>query len=86
MHVKLPPAQEEFIQQKVAHGVFPSPDALISEAVNLLQERDLWTKDTTAKIEQAWNEAKSGLLLPEDTLIQHLNSRKAAWKSDRRQQ
>jgi Arc/MetJ-type ribon-helix-helix transcriptional regulator len=86
MHVKLPPDQEEFIQQKVAHGTFSSPDALISEAINLLQRQDLWTKDATTKIEQAWNEAESGLLLSEDTLIQHLDSRKAAWKSDRRSQ
>jgi Arc/MetJ-type ribon-helix-helix transcriptional regulator len=85
MHVKLPPAQEEFIQQKVAHGVFPSPDAVVSEAINLLQQQDLWAKESEARIAQGWNESKSGLLLSEDTLIQHLNARKGAWKSDRRQ-
>lgn len=85
MQVKLPPAQEEFIQQKVAHGVFPSPDALISEAISLLQQHDLWTKEASPKIDQAWNEAKSGVLISEDTLIQHLNSRKASWKLDRQQ-
>jgi Arc/MetJ-type ribon-helix-helix transcriptional regulator len=60
--VKLPPAQEEFIQQKIAHGAFLSPDALMSEAINLLQQQDLWAQNAAAKIERGWNEAKSGLL------------------------
>jgi Arc/MetJ-type ribon-helix-helix transcriptional regulator len=85
MQVELPPSQEEFIKMKIAHGAFSSPDALISEAINLLQQRDLWTRDAAAKIEQGWTEAKSGLLLSEETLIRHLNARKAAWKTDRPQ-
>ena len=85
MHVKLPPAQEEFIHEKVAHGLFPSPDAVISEAINLLQQHELWSKGAAGKIELGWSEAKSGQLLSEDTLIQEMNARKAAWKSDRQQ-
>lgn len=85
MQVKLPPAQEEFIYQKVAHGVFSSPDALISEAVNLLQQRELWSKNAAEKIEQGWNEAETGHLVCEDDLIGHLTSRKAAWKANDQQ-
>jgi len=81
MQVNLPPAQEEFIQAKIARGAFSSPDALISEAINLLQERDLWRQDAGAKIEQGWDESRSGLLVSEETLIEHLSARKADWKS-----
>jgi Arc/MetJ-type ribon-helix-helix transcriptional regulator len=86
MHIRLPLAQEEFVQRKVAHGAFPSPDALISEAISLLQQQDCWTKDAAARIEQGWNDAKAGLLISEEALIQHLSERKAAWKADRHEQ
>jgi Arc/MetJ-type ribon-helix-helix transcriptional regulator len=85
MHIRLPPAQEEFVQRKIAHGAFPSPDALISEAINLLQQQDCWTRDAAAKIDQGWEDAKAGLLISEEALIQHLSARKAAWKADRRE-
>jgi putative addiction module CopG family antidote len=83
MHVKLPSAQEEFIEQKVACGVFPSPDAVISKAITLLQQQDLWTKEVADKIEQGWNEAQSGVLISEESLMRHLSARKAEWKANR---
>ncbi len=78
MNVNLPPAQEEFIQRKIAHGVFPSHDALISKAINLLEQQDYWAKDADTKIEQGWNETNARLLITEDTLIQHLSSEVAS--------
>jgi putative addiction module CopG family antidote len=85
MQVNLPPAQEEFIREKIARGAFSSPDALISEAINLLQQHEVWRQDARAKIDQGWSESRSGLLVSEETLIEHLNARKADWRSARQQ-
>lgn len=83
MKINLPPAQEHFIQQQISSGAYPSPDAIISEAVQLLQQQADWKNDAATKIDQGWNEAKTGLLVSEDTLIRNLAARKAAWKSDK---
>lgn len=83
MHIKLPPAQVDFIEQKIALGDFPSTDALISEAISLMQQREHWVKDATSKIDQGWTEAKSGFLVSEEILIQELSVQKAAFRSAR---
>ena len=82
MNVKLPPSQEQFILRKVSDGEFSSAEAVISEGIKLLEERERWKTDAAAKIEEGWREAKSGGLLSEADLIEHLNSRKRAWKAD----
>ncbi len=83
MQVKLPPSQVEFIQQKVAYGAFPSTDALISEAISLMQQQEHWAQDAAAKIDQGWAEAKSGMLLSEEALVRELSQQKAAFRSAR---
>ena len=48
-----------------------------------MQQREHWVKDATSKIDQGWTEAKSGLLVSEETLIQELSAQKAAFRSAR---
>jgi len=40
MNVKLPPALEEFIRQKIAAGEFSSVDEIVAEGLRILQRQE----------------------------------------------
>ena len=83
VNVELPPSQVEFIHRKVADGEFTSAEAVISEGIKLLEQRERWKGETAGKIEEGWHQAKSGMLLAEKDLIDSLGARKSAWKAAR---
>lgn len=84
MTVNLPPAQEHFIEQQISSGAYPSPDAIVAEAIQHFRQQAHWKNDAATKIDQGWNEANAGLLVPEDTLIRYLTARRSNWITRRR--
>ncbi len=52
MSTDISPQNEQYIQQEVARGAFPSRGKALDEAVELLKQRDQWTGEVQAGIDQ----------------------------------
>jgi putative addiction module CopG family antidote len=60
MHVTLRPATRQFIDEQVKTGRFPSPEAVIEEAIAQLQVSDDLDDRTIAAINEAEDQADRG--------------------------
>ena len=83
MQVTIPAALEEFVRSKVATGEFPSADEVISEGLRLLQSDDQWKKEARRKIDNAWEQARSGQMIPSEEAWADLAARKEEWLRNR---
>jgi putative addiction module CopG family antidote len=79
MNVSLPIALEEFVHREVAAGQFKSADEMVCEALRLLHDQHEWKINASRKIEEGWEEAKSGALHAPEKVRRLLNSRKKVW-------
>ena len=81
MNVTLRPRFEEFVRRKVETGDFLSAEEVVSAGLRLLQQQDeQWAVEARVKIDEGWDQAKSGQLLSPETVLEKLTKRKAAWK------
>ena len=80
MNVSLPTPLEEFAKRKVAAGEFDSVDEVVCEGLRLLQLREHWKTEASAKIDQGWDQAASGRLLSPRQARESLASRKQEWR------
>ncbi len=80
VNVSLPIPLEEFVRKKVAAGEFGSPDEVVVEGLRLLQQQESWRADARRKIDDGWDQAKSGQLKTLEEVRQSLAARKGAWK------
>jgi putative addiction module CopG family antidote len=80
MNVSLPVLLEEFVRQRVAAGEFNSPDEVVCEGLRLLQEHENWKTEARDKIDEGWEQGKSGQLLTAEQVLEDLATRKLAWK------
>jgi antitoxin ParD1/3/4 len=60
MNVHLTPEAEQIITRKVESGEYSSPDAVMSEAVRLLDAHEHAVEDVRRKIEAGWQSLKAG--------------------------
>jgi putative addiction module CopG family antidote len=80
MNVCLPVTLEDFVRRKVAAGEFQSTDEVVCEALRLLQDQEAWRADASRKIDEGWEEAKSGQLRSPKEVRRSLVARKETWK------
>jgi antitoxin ParD1/3/4 len=82
MNVTLKPAFEEYVRRKVESGDFRSADEVVSEGLRLLQQQEEHSlAEARSKIDEGWDQAKSGALRGPDEVRASLTARKAAWKA-----
>ena len=57
MNITLKPEQQQFIQNQLAQGRFPNAEAVINQALELLQEKQReyedWVEDVRVKVNEA---------------------------------
>jgi antitoxin ParD1/3/4 len=79
MNITLSPQQERFIQELLANGKFQSAEAVISQALKLLeaqqQEYDAWVEDVRNKVDEATVELARGEGIPLDTVMSQLEEK-----------
>ena len=79
MNITLSPQQERFIQELLANGKFQSAEAVISQALKLLeaqqQEYDAWVEDVRNKVDEATAELARGEGIPLDTVMSQLQEK-----------
>ena len=79
MNITLSPQQERFIQKQLANGKFQSAEAVISQALKLLeaqqQEYDAWVEDVRNKVDEATAELARGEGIPLDTVMSQLQEK-----------
>ena len=80
MNVSLPMTLEDFVRRKVAAGEFQSADEVVCQALRMLQDQELWKADARRKIDDGWEEAKTGQLRTSEEVRQSLALRKETWK------
>jgi antitoxin ParD1/3/4 len=79
MNITLSPQQEHFIQKLLATGQFQSAEAVIHQALKLLeaqqQEYDAWVEDVRNKVDEANAELTRGEGIPLDTAMSQLEEK-----------
>jgi len=66
MTILLTPDLEPYVDERVADGVFPSPDALVREALGLYRELELRRDSLKADIQAAIEQSDQGMSAPLD--------------------
>ncbi len=81
MTIRLKPEQEDRITAAVRSGAYQSPDEVITQALEILHERDAWLVENRhhvdLKIRRGMTELDRGEGIPEDELQSHLRELKA---------
>jgi antitoxin ParD1/3/4 len=79
MNITLSPQQERFIQELLATDQFQSAEAVIHQALKLLeaqqQEYDAWVEDVRNKVDEATAELTRGEGIPLDTVMSQLEEK-----------
>ncbi len=79
MNVSLTPELEEIVQKKVASGMYNSASEVIREALRLLAEQDeireMRLEELRKKIDQGWESAQRGELIPGDEVFDQIGSK-----------
>lgn len=90
MTIQLKPEQENRIAEALRSGAYSSPDEVIDQALEMLQDRDEWLTEhrveIAEKIEAGYAAAKRGELIDEDQVRANMEKRKRAWLADQRQE
>jgi len=88
MEIRLSPELEAAVERGMASGRYASAEEYLSEAVELLEEREAWREESLdeqrAGLEAAWQEAERGELIPLDEARVQLEVMKAEWRANRR--
>jgi antitoxin ParD1/3/4 len=75
---ELGPQLESFISSLVASGRFPSPEAVMREALRLFQEREARFSELDAAIQRGLADADAGRLTPASEVFDELEAKYAA--------
>ncbi|MBI1375846.1 MAG: type II toxin-antitoxin system ParD family antitoxin [Phycisphaera sp.] len=71
MNVKLPGDLEQWVDQRVKEGHYPSSEAALTEALELLQRRDARREEVRMAIQEGIDDADAGRTVPlTDELIE----------------
>ena len=73
MNITLKPEQQQFIQNQLAQGRFPNAEAVINQALELLQEKQReyedWVEDVRVKVNEAAAELERGEGVSLETVV-----------------
>ena len=79
MNITLKPEQEQFIQNQLAQGRFPNAEAVINQALELLQEKQReyedWVEDVKIKVNEAAAELERGEGVPLETVVEQIQAK-----------
>ena len=79
MNITLKPEQEQFIQNQLAQGRFPNDEAVINQALELLQEKqgeyEDWVEDVRVKVNEAAAELERGEGVPLETVVEQIQAK-----------
>jgi len=79
MNITLKPEQEKFIQNQLAQGRFPNAEAVINQALQLLQEKQReyedWVEDVRVKVNEAAAELERGEGVPLETVVEQIQAK-----------
>ncbi len=79
MNITLQPAQEQFINTQIAQGKFANPEAVINQALHLLQEKqreyEEWREDIKIKVNEAGAELERGEGIPLEKVMQQIQAK-----------
>ena len=79
MNIILKPEQEQFIQNQLAQGKFPNAEAVINQALQLLQEKhqeyEEWEEDVRIKVNEAGEELERGEGVPLETVVEQIQAK-----------
>jgi antitoxin ParD1/3/4 len=78
MNVTLKPEQEQFVKTQLAQGRFADAEAVINQALQLLQEKqreyEEWVEDVRVKVNDAAAELERGEGIPLETVVERQNN------------
>ncbi|AFZ55696.1 type II toxin-antitoxin system ParD family antitoxin [Anabaena cylindrica FACHB-243] len=79
MNITLKPEQEQFIQNQLAQGRFPNAEAVVNQALQLLQEKqreyEEWVEDVRVKVNEAGEELERGEGVPLATVVEQIQAK-----------
>ncbi|MEA5621299.1 type II toxin-antitoxin system ParD family antitoxin [Cronbergia sp. UHCC 0137] len=79
MNIILKPEQEQFIKKQLDQGRFPNVEAVINQALELLQEKQReyedWVEDVKIKVNEAAAELERGEGVPLETVVEQIQAR-----------
>ncbi|MTJ30747.1 type II toxin-antitoxin system ParD family antitoxin [Aphanizomenon sp. UHCC 0183] len=79
MNITLKPEQEQFIQNQLAQGRFPNAEAVINQALQLLQEKqgeyEDWVEDVRVKVNEAAVELERGEGVPLEKVVEQIQAK-----------
>ncbi len=79
MNITLKPEQEQFIQNQLDQGRFPNAEAVINQALQLLQEKqgeyEDWVEDVRVKVNEAAAELERGEGVPLETVVEQIQAK-----------
>jgi len=79
MNITLKPEQEQFIQNQLAQGRFSNAEAVINQALELLQEKQReyedWVEDVRVKVNEAAAELERGEGFPLETVVEQIQAK-----------
>ena len=79
MNITLNPEQEQFIKTQLAQGKFPNAQAVINQALQLLQEKqkeyEEWVEDVRIKVNEAAAELERGEGVPLETVVEQMQAK-----------
>jgi putative addiction module CopG family antidote len=88
MAIHLKPELEELIRQDVERGPYASVEEFVECAVTRLHEQEAWLAENRdeirAQIEEGWQAAQRGELIPAEDVKTELQKRKDEWKNKQR--
>jgi antitoxin ParD1/3/4 len=79
MNITLNPEQEQFIKTQLEQGKFPDAQAVINQALQLLQEKqkeyEEWVEDVRIKVNEAAAELERGEGVPLETVVEQMQAK-----------
>ncbi|MEI6446123.1 MAG: type II toxin-antitoxin system ParD family antitoxin [Nostocales cyanobacterium ELA583] len=79
MNITLKPEQEQFIQNQLDQGRFTDAEAVINQALQLLQEKQQeyedWVEDVRAKVNEAATELERGEGVPLEIVVEQIQAK-----------
>ena len=83
MTIQLSPELEALVQEDISSGPYRDLADFVEKAVVNLHDQERWIaehrEDIRASLEQAWQEAKRGELMPAEEVKREMEQMKAEW-------
>ena len=82
MTIILQPEHDRLIAEALRSGAYQSSEEVITQALELLHERDAWLAENRAKIEEGYVAAQRGELIDADQVRAQMEEKKRTWQAE----